>query len=57
VFGFDPATGCNGLLAGQGKTAAAIYTSGVYAPGVPGAFGSDFHSSQRPDWTLDSHCS
>jgi FMN-dependent NADH-azoreductase len=50
LFGFDPATGYRGLLTGQGKKAAAIYTSGVYAPGVPRAFGSDFHSSYFDDW-------
>ena len=48
VFGFDPASGYRGLL--QGKRAAAIYTSGVYAPGVPPAFGTDFHSTYFEDW-------
>ena len=48
VFGFDPATGYRGLV--LGKRAAAIYTSGVYAPGVPPAFGSDFHSKYFEDW-------
>ena len=48
VFGFDPATGYKGLL--EGKRVAAIYTSGVYAPGVPPAFGSDFHSTYFEDW-------
>jgi FMN-dependent NADH-azoreductase len=48
VFGFDPTTGYRGLL--QGKRAATIYTSGVFAPGVPPAFGSDFHSTYFDDW-------
>ncbi len=50
LFGFDPATGYSGLLAGKGKKAVAIYTSGVYAPGVPPAFGSDYHSTFFNDW-------
>lgn len=48
LFGFDPAKGYNGLL--QNKRATAIYTSGVYAPGVPKAFGTDFHSTYFDDW-------
>jgi FMN-dependent NADH-azoreductase len=48
VFGFDPAGGYHGLL--EGKRAATIYTSGVYAPGAPPAFGSDFHSTYFEDW-------
>ena len=48
MFGFDPAKGYSGLL--QGKRATAIYTSGVYAPDVPPAFGVDFHSSYFNDW-------
>jgi FMN-dependent NADH-azoreductase len=48
LFGFDPAAGYTGLL--SGKRATAIYSSGVYAPGVPKAFGSDFHSSYFDDW-------
>jgi FMN-dependent NADH-azoreductase len=48
AFGFDPAAGYSGLLAG--KRAAVIYTSGVYAPGVPPQFGSDFHSTFFNDW-------
>ena len=38
------------MLAGKGKKAVAIYTSGVYAPGVPPAFGSDYHSTFFNDW-------
>src|SRR4051794_21088022 len=48
AFGFDPAGGYKGLL--SGKKAAVIYTSGVYAPGVPPQFGSDFHSTFFNDW-------
>lgn len=48
LFGFDPAKGYSGLL--EGKRATAIYTSGVYAPGVPPAFGVDFHSTYFDDW-------
>jgi FMN-dependent NADH-azoreductase len=47
-FGFDPATGYFGLI--TGKPALAIHTSGVYAPGVPAAFGSDFSSTFFADW-------
>jgi len=48
LFGFDPVKGYSGVL--QGKRATAIYTSGVYAPGVPPAFGADFHSTYFNDW-------
>ena len=47
-FGFDPAAGYFGLV--KGKQALAIHTSGVYAPGVPAAFGSDFSSTFFADW-------
>lgn len=48
LFGFDPARGYHGLL--QGRRAAAIYTSGVYEPGLPAAFGRDFHSTYMEWW-------
>lgn len=48
VFGFDPASGYVPLL--HGKRATVIYTSGVYAPGVTRAFGSDFHATYFNDW-------
>ena len=48
LFGFDPAAGYSGLL--KGKRATVIYTSGVYAPGVPPAFGTDHHSTYFDDW-------
>jgi FMN-dependent NADH-azoreductase len=48
TFGFDPASGYAPLL--TGKRAVVVYTSGVYAPGVPKAFGSDFHREFFDDW-------
>jgi len=48
VFGFDPATGYTGLLAG--KRAAVVYTSAVYYEGAPLAFGADFHRAYFNDW-------
>jgi len=48
VFGFDPATGYSPLL--QDRRAVVVYTSGVYAPGAPKAFGTDFHSASFDDW-------
>lgn len=47
-FGFDPETGYTGLM--TGKQAVAIHTSGVYAQGVPAAFGRDFSSTFFADW-------
>ena len=49
LFGFDPVTGYHGLL--QNKKATVVYTSGVYAPGVPAAFGQDFQATYL-DWWL-----
>lgn len=48
VFGFTPQDGYQPLL--TGKKAAVVYTSGVYAPGAPKAFGADFHASFFEDW-------
>ncbi|MHB1200044.1 MAG: FMN-dependent NADH-azoreductase [Polaromonas sp.] len=48
LFGFDPGTGYSGLL--KGKRATAVYTSGVYSPGVPPAFGTDHHSVYFDAW-------
>jgi FMN-dependent NADH-azoreductase len=50
VFGVDPETGYHHLLAGRGKKAAAVYTSAVWAPGLPPNFGSDFQSTYLGDW-------
>jgi FMN-dependent NADH-azoreductase len=47
-FGFDPAAGYTGLMAG--KHALAIHTSGVYSPGVAASFGQDFSSTFFADW-------
>jgi FMN-dependent NADH-azoreductase len=48
VFGFDPAAGYTGLLAG--KRAVVVYTSAVYYEGAPLAFGADFHRAYFNDW-------
>lgn len=47
-FGFDPEAGYSGLM--TGRPTVAIHTSGVYAPGVPAAFGRDFSSTFFADW-------
>jgi FMN-dependent NADH-azoreductase len=47
LFGLD-ANGYSGLL--HGKMATVIYTSGVYADGVPKAFGSDYQKSYFNWW-------
>ena len=49
LFGFDPAKGYTGLL--NGKKATVVYSSGVFAPGVPPQYGVDFHSNYL-DWWL-----
>ncbi len=48
LFGFTPEAGYSGLI--LGKKAAVIYTSGVYAPGAPLAYGADFHAAFFNDW-------
>lgn len=48
VFGFDPETGYTSLL--EGKKAAVIYTSAVYGPGRPPAFGSDYQVPYFGEW-------
>lgn len=48
LFGFDPQVGYTGLL--SGKKATVVYTSGVYSPGAPKAYGADFHSAFFKDW-------
>jgi FMN-dependent NADH-azoreductase len=50
VFGVDPRTGYEHLLAGRGKKAAVIYTSAVYGPQLGPNFGSDFQSTYFADW-------
>ncbi|MGQ0843567.1 MAG: FMN-dependent NADH-azoreductase [Sporichthyaceae bacterium] len=48
TFGFSPTDGYSGLV--NGKKAAVVYVSGVYAPGVPPAFGVDYQSTFFNDW-------
>jgi FMN-dependent NADH-azoreductase len=48
VFGFDPEQGYSGLL--RNKKAAVVYTSAVYGPGRPQAFGSNFQTAYFADW-------
>ena len=48
LFGFDPVAGYSGLL--KDKIATVFYTSGVYAQGVPAAFGLDFQSNYLNWW-------
>lgn len=48
VFGFEPEGGYSGLL--TGKKAAVIYTSAVYGPGRPPAFGEDFQAPYLTSW-------
>lgn len=50
IFGVDPQTGYTHLLAGKGKKATVIYTSGVWAPSLDPNFGSDFQSTFLVDW-------
>ncbi len=47
-FGFDPESGYKGLM--EDKQALAIHTSGVYYPGIPATFGSDFGTTYFADW-------
>jgi FMN-dependent NADH-azoreductase len=48
AFGFDPSQGYIPLL--EGKRAVVVYTSGVYSPGAPIQFGTDFHAEFFNDW-------
>lgn len=50
LFGFDPEAGYSGLL--DNKTAQVFYTAGVYGPGAPAKYGTDFHSTYLA-WWLD----
>lgn len=47
-FGFDPESGYSGLL--EGKKAVVIYSSALFVPGRPQAFGVDFQSTYFNDW-------
>lgn len=48
LFRLDRTSGYAGML--HGKKAAVIYTSSVYAPGMPEGFGSDFQSTAFNNW-------
>src|SRR5262249_33862834 len=50
IFGVHPHTGYRHLLAGSGKKAAVIYTSGVWGPDLGPEFGSNFQSTYFADW-------
>jgi FMN-dependent NADH-azoreductase len=50
IFGVDPHTGYQHLLAGTGRKAAVIYVSGVWGPHLGPEFGSDFQSTYVTDW-------
>ncbi len=48
TFRLSARDGYSGLLAG--RSACVVYTSGVYTPGCPPAFGADFQSSYLNYW-------
>ena len=50
IFGVDPYTGYEHLLAGRGTRAAIIYTSAVWGPQLGPEFGTDFQSTYLGDW-------
>jgi FMN-dependent NADH-azoreductase len=50
IFGVDPLTGYQPLLAGRAKQAAVIYTSAVWSPSLGSEFGRDFQSTFFRDW-------
>jgi FMN-dependent NADH-azoreductase len=50
IFGVDPHTGYEHLLAGRGKRAAVVYTSAVWGPQLGPEFGTDFQSTFFGDW-------
>ncbi|ADB74498.1 FMN-dependent NADH-azoreductase [Geodermatophilus obscurus] len=50
VFGVDPDTGYDHLLAGRRKRVAVVYTSAVWGPHLGPDFGSDFQSTYFTDW-------
>lgn len=50
IFGVDPYTGYEHLLAGRGKRAAVVYTSAVWGPHLGPEFGTDFQSTYFGDW-------
>ncbi|GAA3126488.1 FMN-dependent NADH-azoreductase [Kribbella aluminosa] len=50
IWGLDPHTGYQPLLAGTGRKAAVIYTSGVWGPQLGPSFGTNFQSTFFNDW-------
>lgn len=48
LFGFDPEAGYSGLL--EKKEAYVFYTSGVFGPGAPAKYGTDFQSTYLAWW-------
>ncbi|ADJ64483.1 flavodoxin family protein [Herbaspirillum seropedicae] len=48
AFGFDLENGYSGLL--KNRKACIIHASGVYHPGIPTNFGSDFSTPYLTDW-------
>ena len=50
IFGVDPETGYQHLLADSGTRVAVIYTSAVWGPGLGPEFGRDFQSTYFEDW-------
>ena len=50
IFGVDPVTGYQHLLAGRGTRVAVVYTSAVWGPALGPEFGRDFQSTYFADW-------
>jgi FMN-dependent NADH-azoreductase len=50
VFGVDPVTGYDALLAGRGTRVAVVYTSAVWGPGLGPEFGTDAQSPFLTGW-------
>ena len=50
IFGVDPATGYQHLLADRGTRVAVVYTSAVWGPALGPEFGRDFQSTYFDDW-------
>jgi FMN-dependent NADH-azoreductase len=50
IFGVDPVTGYQHLLADRGTRVAVIYTSAVWGPDLGPQFGRDFQSTYFDDW-------
>jgi FMN-dependent NADH-azoreductase len=50
IWGLDPQTGYQPLLAGTGRKAAVIYVSGVWGPQLGPEFGNNFQGTFFDDW-------